>query len=369
MDRAPWHSKKPRYGAEGSAAVEKRRQAFLASGEPIPKQGENAPFYGGPAFEVPELGDDDLLDGDTVREALAAMHELATKPEQPFFLAVGFANPHVPWVAPKKYFDLYSVDELPLPDNRYPPRHAPPFAATSGADFFWYGTCPRTGTSRPSSAASACRATWPPSATWTPAWAVSEELDRLKLSDNTIVVFWGDHGYYMGEHNWWGAKHNNYEGATRGAANDRRPRPEDRRPAQPSVGRIRRHLPVAGRIVRPGPARGRRRSGRQELRPLLNDPNRPWKPAAFSEYPKGGYQGTAMRTDRYRYVRWLDKQGQVAAEELYHHQADPAENENLAGKAENRELLDQLARQMSELAKAPVPAGTKPKASRKRKSP
>ena len=64
----PWHSKKPRYGAEGSAAVEKRRQAFLDAGEPLPQKGENAPFYGGPAFEAPDLADDDLLDGDTARD-------------------------------------------------------------------------------------------------------------------------------------------------------------------------------------------------------------------------------------------------------------------------------------------------------------
>ena len=76
----PWHSKKPRYGPVGSAAVEQRRQALLASGQPIPKQGENAPFYGGPAFEAPDLADDDLLDGDTTREALVAMRELAAKP-------------------------------------------------------------------------------------------------------------------------------------------------------------------------------------------------------------------------------------------------------------------------------------------------
>jgi len=102
--------------------------------------------------------------------------------------------------------------------------------------------------------------------------------------------------------------------------------------------------------------------------PLLTDPNLPWKPAAFSEYPKGGYQGTAMRTDRYRYVRWIDKQGQVAAEELYDHQADPAENENRAAKPENRALLERLARQMGELAKSVAPEPSQPKSPRKRKS-
>lgn len=363
----PWHSKKPRYGAVGSAAVEQRRQAFLASGEPIPKQGENAPFYGGPAFEAPEVADDELLDGDTTREALAAMRELAANPQQPFFLAVGFANPHVPWVAPKKYFDLYRADELPLPENRYPPRHAPAFAATSGADFFWYGNVPKDRNITPEFGRQ-CLQGYLAAISYVDACVgrLLDELDRLRLSENTLVVFWGDHGYYMGEHNWWGAKHNNYEGATRAPL-------LIAVPGQQTAGQHSRALiefvDIYPSLVElcglPPPADAAGLEGRS-FAPLLTDPNRDWKPAAFSEYPKGAYQGTAMRTDRYRYVRWLDKQGQLAAEELYDHQADPAENENLAGRPEHRALLEQLGQQWSDLAKSPAPMATQPKAARRK---
>src|SRR5436190_9565734 len=109
-----WHSKKPRVGPVGKAAQEKRRAEYAKSGKTAPKKGEGTISYATPAFEAPEVGDEDLLDGDTAREGISILRELAKKPEQPFFFAVGFANPHVPWVAPKKYWDLYDPAKIPM---------------------------------------------------------------------------------------------------------------------------------------------------------------------------------------------------------------------------------------------------------------
>ncbi len=197
-------------------------------------KGPGAPFYAGPAFEAPDCEDGALVDGDAAREAVEALRQLAKAPDQPFFLAVGFVNPHVPWVAPKKYFDLYDPAQIKLPDNRYAPRNAPKYAATTGADFFWYGNTPKNRVVTPEFGRQ-CLQAYFAAISYVDACVgqVLDELDRLGLRDNTIIVFWGDHGYYMGEHNWWGSKHNNYEGATRRAA-DRlaarhaRGRPEDR---------------------------------------------------------------------------------------------------------------------------------------------
>ncbi len=352
----PWHSKKPRYGLEGTAAVAKRRADLKASGRPIPKQGENAPFYGGPAFEAPDVGDDDLLDGDTVRESLGALRELAARPEQPFFLAVGFANPHVPWVAPRKYFDLYPLEKVSLPENRHPPRNAPAFAATSGADFYWYGNVPKDRQITPEFGRR-CLQGYLAAISYVDAGVgrLLDELDQLGLRDNTIIVFCGDHGYYMGEHNWWGSKHNNYEGATRAPL-------IVSVPGQRTAGQHTRGLvefvdiyPSLVELCGLPPSQDAAGLEGVSFAPLLADPNRDWKPAAFSEYPKGGNQGTAMRTDRYRYVRWIGKDGQLVAEELYDHQADPAENENVAVKPENRSLLEELGKQMN--ARRPVRQG------------
>ena len=91
------------------------------------------------------------------------------------------------------------------------------------------------------------------------------------------------------------------------------------------------------------------------FRPLLDEPDRPWKTAAFSHYPKGGNLGTAMRTDRYRYVEWVNKKGGWSVRELYDHRTDPAENVNIADRSENATLLADLGRQMKAGWKAAVP--------------
>src|SRR5262245_14447873 len=89
-----WHSKKPRYGPIGQAAIAAQRKDDEAKG--IRRQGRarGVGFYAGPAFEIVEGGDDDLLDGDTAVAAIAHLREYARDPSRPFFLAVGFANPH-----------------------------------------------------------------------------------------------------------------------------------------------------------------------------------------------------------------------------------------------------------------------------------
>ena len=342
----PWHSKKPRYGPVGRAAVAKRRQALEASGQPIPQRGVNAPIYAGPAFEAPDLADDELLDGDTAREAIEALRQLAAKPEQPFFLAVGFANPHVPWVAPKKYFDLYRAEDLPLPENRYAPKNAPAFAATSGADFYWYSNVPQDRKISPQFGRQ-CLQGYLAAISYVDACIgrLLAELDRLNLRDRTLVVFWGDHGYYMGEHDWWGGKHNNYEGATRAPLLVAAP---GMKAAGKKTEALVELVDIYPSLVEwcglPQPRDAAGLEGRSFV-PLLQDPRRPWDKPAFSEYPKGGHRGVAMRTDRYRYVQWMDKSGKLVARELYDHQTDPAENENRASHPEYAKTLEELADQ------------------------
>ncbi|MBI5395073.1 MAG: sulfatase [Verrucomicrobia bacterium] len=349
----PWHSKAPRYGPEAQALVKKQVAEMKARGEVIPKTGKKLPIFRGPAFEAPDLADADLLDGDTTREALAAMRELAAKPQQPFFLAVGFANPHVPWVAPKRYWDLYHAEDIPLPPNQFAPKNAPEFAAKSGDDFYWYSNVPKDRVITPEFGRQ-CLHGYLAAISYVDACVgrLLDELDRLGLREKTLVVFWGDHGYYMGEHSWWGGKHNNYEGATRApllAA----------LPGQKTAGQKTRALvefvdifPSLADLCGLPPSPGVEGTS---FKPLLDDPKRPWKKAAFSEYPKGGNQGIAMRTDRYRYVEWKDKKGEIVARELYDHQADPQENENVAGKPEHAKVIATLGAQVKAGWKAARP--------------
>ncbi len=335
-----WQAKKPRYGPEGQAAVRQYREEMKAAGKTIPARGQGAAFYAGPAFEAPDVADEDLADGDIAREATLALRDLAQRSEQPFFLAIGFHNPHVPWIAPKKYWDLYDPQNLPLPDNQYPPKDAPNFAARTGADFYWYGNVPKDRKITPEFGRR-CLHGYLAAVSYVDALVgrLLDTLAELKLANNTVVVFWGDHGYYMGEHGWWGGKHNNYEGATRAPL-------IVRVPGQPNPGATANGLvefvdiypsltEICG-LPAPEGAEGR------SFKPLIENPSASIKDAACSWYPKGGYQGIAMRTDRWRFVRWR-KRGVPDVYELYDHQADPAENQNLAGKPEYETTVQELA--------------------------
>ncbi|MBN1417953.1 MAG: sulfatase [Planctomycetes bacterium] len=344
-----WQPSAPRYGPEGMALVRKRRAEIKASGKPAPTRGAGAPFYAGPAFEDPDVADDALADGDTAREAVAAIRDLAKTRDRPFFLAVGFHNPHVPWVAPKRYWDLYREEDLKLPDNPFAPRNAPAFAARSGDDFYWYSNVPKDRTITPAFGRR-CLHGYLAAVSYIDAQVgrLLAALDETGLAKTTIVCLWGDHGYYMGEHGWWGGKHNNYEGATRApliiacpgkTAGSHTAALVDFVDIYPSL------VDLCGLPV-PDGLEG------MSFAPLIADPRRAWKEAAFSQYPRGGYLGTAMRTDRYRYVEWTDEEGKVAAVELYDHERDPAENENIASRPEHRDLLAGLARQLRARAKS-----------------
>ncbi len=340
-----WQSKKPRYGPAGDAAVKKRREALQASGQEIPKRGKGAPFYAGPAFEDPDVADDDLVDGDTGREGVEALRELSRKPE-PFFLGVGFHNPHVPWVAPKKYWDLYDPGDIRLPDNMHAPKDAPEFAACSGDDFYWYGNVPEDRKISPEFGRR-CLHGYLAAVSYVDAQVgrLLNELDRLGLREKTAVILWGDHGYYMGEHGWWGGKHNNYEGATRAPLIVSVPGAKSPGAKCDALVEFVDIYPSLAEICGLPAAEGMEG---KSLRPLLDNPKGSIKDAGCSWYPKGGYLGVAMRTDRWRFVEWR-KANQPAVHELYDHQADAAENRNVAGRPEHAGVLKELSERLGKL--------------------
>ena len=340
-----WQSHRPRYGPDGESAVRKYRDGMKATGKVIPQKGQGAAFYAGPAFEAPDVPDDALADGDIARAAAAALSEIANKSEQAFFLAVGFHNPHVPWVAPKKYWDLYNPEDIRLPDNQYPPKNAPNFAARSGDDFYWYGNVPKDRKITPEFGRQ-CMHGYLAAVSYIDSQVghLLGALSRLGLEKNTLVILWGDHGYYMGEHGWWGGKHNNYEGATRAPLIVAVPGQEKQGikcdalvefvDIYPSL------VDICG-LPMPDGLEGR------SFKLLLDNPRGFIKETGCSWYPKGGYQGVAMRTDRGRFVEWR-KTGEPNIYELYDHQNDPQENENLANKPEYSETIRMFSAKLQE---------------------
>lgn len=358
-----WHSQKPRTSPATQEAVAAFVADAKAKGTEIPQRGAGSRNSMVPPFEAVECEDGDLLDGDTAAHAIEQLREHANHPDRPFFLAVGFANPHVPWIAPKKYFDLYDPATLPLAKNEFLPAGAPEFAAKSGADFYWYRDVPQVGGKElPEEFKRGGLQGYLAAISYVDAQVgkLLDALDETGLSKNTLVVFWSDHGYYMGEHTWWGGKHNNYEGATRNCLIVATP---GQRTAGKSTEALAQAVDLAptladlcGLPADPG-FQGR------SLRPVIEDASATVNEAAYSWYPKDGYLGVAMRTAEWRYVEWT-KPGAPVERELYRTSDDFQNDRNLAADPAHAETLGILGRQLR--AKFPVQEVSEPKQSKKK---
>lgn len=302
----------------------------------------------GEPFEMADVPDSQYQDGSLADMAVAKLAELKRK-EQPFFLAVGFLKPHLPFNAPKKYWDLYDPAQLKLAENPFPPKDAPDYAVTDFGELRNYFGVPQEGPIPEDMARKLIHA-YRAATSFTDAnvGKVLAELDRLGLRENTIVVLWGDHGWKLGEHASW-CKHTNME-------NDAHAPLIIAAPGAKAAGQSSRALvefvdvfPTLCELAGlPSPAQLEGTSAR----PLLDDPNRPWKAAAFSQYPRAPQSGPrlmgyAMKTDRYRYIQWRNREtGEAVAHELYDHERDPAENLNVADQPESKELMSQFADQL-----------------------
>lgn len=357
-----WHSQKPRTSPETKAAVAKFVADAKAKGITLPRQGKGNRNSAIPPFEAVDCADDDLLDGDCAAHAIEQLREHAQHPDRPFFLAVGFANPHVPWISPKKYWELYDCEKLPLAKNEFLPKGSPGFAATSGKDFYWYKGVPQvSGEALPESFKRECLHGYLAAISYVDAQVgrLLAALEETGLDKNTVVVYWSDHGYYMGEHTWWGAKHNNYEGATRNCMIIATP---GQKTAGQRTAALAQAVDIAPTLTELCGLPAHEGFQGRSLKPLLENPRGSVNEAAYSWYPKGGYLGVAMRTDRWRYVEWT-KPGAPTERELFDMQIDPQDDQNVADKPANAEVIESLSRQMRErfpvqAFKAPAATGT-----------
>lgn len=322
--------------------------------------------YRGPVTDDEDVPDGQRIDGALTDLALKHMRMAARQP-LPFFLAVGYIRPHLPFCAPRKYWDLYDRDKIPMAQNDFMPINMPAvaFGDINQGGFYELRSymdmrkapSPFVG----SLSEAECRRLkhgYYASVSHTDAQVgrLLDELDRLKLADNTIIILWGDHGWKLGEHHSW-CKQTNFEIDTRAplimAA-----------PGTKSVGKhsgaivefidIFPTLCELAGLPTPGNLEGK------SLAKIIHDPTAAVKEAAFSQFPRklkgGDYMGYAMRTDRYRYVEWLDQSNwKIAEVELYDERKDPDENTNIAGEPENQPLLKQLSEKLWKTL--PYPSG------------
>lgn len=311
----------------------------------------------GPATEIQEQPDDKNFDGKQTSDALAKMRQLSAG-DSPFFLAVGYIRPHLPFITPKQYWDLYNRAKLPLAENCFMPRGAPAvaFGDRSLGGFYElrgymdYADAPSP-FDRPltESQQRELRHGYYASVSFTDAQVgrLLAGLDELGLASNTIVVLWSDHGWKLGEHNGW-CKQTVYEIDTRAPLMIRAPNAKaNGQKCAALVEFVDLYPTLCDLAGLPAPKSLEGKS----LVPLLSDATARVKDAAFSQFPRKhegrDYMGYAMRTDRYRYIEWLDAvSGQTFSRELYDHQHDEAENENLAERPDQATLLTQLDKQL-----------------------
>ncbi len=349
----PWQSSRGQaYGLPANLALNNRQPAApAAAADSVKKSGkkkkEATPRNSrGPAFEGADVPDDTFTDGQNATLAVAALAQLAKKKE-PFFLAVGFAKPHLPFVAPKKYWDLYDPAKIQLAPNKFRPKDAPDYAIQPGGELRSYHGIPQG--SIPDDLARQLKHGYYASISYMDAQLgrVLDELDRLDLRKNTIVILWGDHGWKLGEHDAW-CKHSNAENDTNGALLLSVPGMKNTGAKSNAIVEFVDIYPTLAELA--GLPLPKHLEG-VSFKPLLDNPQRPWKQAAFSQYPRnagqssvGALMGYSMRTERYRFTVWVgrDDHSKIDAIELYDHQTDPQENTNIAKVPANAALVDKL---------------------------
>lgn len=317
-DPASWSEKHLHPKADYYALPESRPSAHEGGSR-------GAGVYGA-ATESADVPDDTYEDGLIAGEAVKKLAALKDG-KSPFYLAVGFRCPHLPFVAPKKYWDRIDAAKLRLPESDSLPQGAPGAAGPGTDELRKYKGIPQGkavlgeeqkrhlmhGYYAATSYVDAC------------VGRVLQALDSSGLADSTIIVVWGDHGYHLGDHGIWG-KHTNFELAARiplmvampgkaGAVSSALVETVDIYPT----------LAALAGLTAPQGLDGR------SFAALFDNPTAPHRDHVTHVYPRGDLLGRAVRTDRYRLVEWnkIGAAPERAMIELYDYQADPDEKTNL----------------------------------------
>lgn len=314
------------------------------------------PLYKSPVTEAYDVPDTAYRDGQIGNLAAAMLKEHATS-SQPFFLAVGFWRPHLPFVAPKKYWDLYKENEIPMPASSGPPEDAPEIALYDSKEIKGYGLVPKDREFTEDEIRH-YRHGYYASISFLDAQVgkILDALDESGKADETIVIFTSDHGFHIGEHAQWG-KTSNFELDARVPLIISHPgKPSehgkdstalfelvDLYPTMADLGGIRENLPEnlegvsLAHTVADASAKGKEVALSQHQHPFYVKP-KDWKSIGYS-----------MRTDRYRYTEWrpIDGEGAFLGIELYDHREDPHETKNLAYLPEQAELVAKLKSQLA----------------------
>ncbi|MDB4297144.1 sulfatase [Flavobacteriaceae bacterium] len=282
-------------------------------------------FTKGPATDNGDVDDLGYSDGQNAAFTIEKLKELKN---DKFFIAIGFQKPHLPFNAPKKYWDMYNRDELKFPEYRKKPQGAPGYALANvtNGELHAYSDIERKATVPDAKGLELIHG-YNACVSYVDAQVgkIMKSLEDEGLADNTIVVLFADHGWKLGEYNAW-SKHTNYEIDTRVPLMIRVPGLKSgvQTEALAELVDVFPTLCELTNIKAPKELQG------TSLVPVLNDLDATVKEGAFSQFRRGSKEGITVRTKNLRLVKWYNKKtGKADAYELYDHRVDPNETKNV----------------------------------------
>lgn len=313
--------------------------------------------YVRPSVECVDVPDNAYNDGSNALFAKDVLAKLS-KEEKPFFFAVGFSKPHLPFVAPKKYWDMYKREEMPIAPFQQKAKNSPDLAYHRASELYAYSDIPSIasfsdqkggGLDLPLDKQKELIHGYYASTSYTDAQIgiLLDALDSLGLSKNTVIVLWGDHGWHLGDHNLW-CKHTNFEQATRAPLLISAPwiKPSKTNSQVEFIDIFPTVCDLAGVKV-PSHLDGK------SLVPVMKNPKSKVKEYSVSQFPRssnameterlgyslGEFMGYSIRTERYRYTVWVKNNFRstqpfsndlIIATEMYDYEKDPNETVNVA---------------------------------------
>jgi iduronate 2-sulfatase len=328
-NETPWFPQGDWQGWQAYVLPESHKQI-----EPRP----GGPGVNGPSFEWPDAPDHIYPDGMIADEAVRRLRQFRNS-DEPFFLAVGFMKPHLPFNAPKKYWDMYDFNEIKLPDNMKKPDGAPDESMHNFGELRNYTDVPDQGPLDEEFMRKLIHGYYAcVSYTDAQIGKVLNELERLGLAENTIVILWGDHGWHLGEHDLW-CKHCNFEKVLRVPLVLKAPGKKQNLKTDALVEFVDIYpslVELAG-LEKPFHLQGK------SFVPLTENPNQPWKEEVYCRW----IRGETVVTKTHTYTEWFsDQTGKVTARMMYDLTEDPEETVNISEKQENKKLVGELSEKL-----------------------
>ncbi|MAD58948.1 MAG: hypothetical protein CMB81_01270 [Flammeovirgaceae bacterium] len=329
---------------ENKKVLSEIREKAIADGIPNRGMWEYLRSKHKPSTESFDISDEGYFDGAMTLKAVNQINKLA-EGDDPFFLAVGFQKPHLPFVAPKRYWDMYERENIELAKYQKWARGTVKLSYNNNGEMRSYTDIPDSfednGLINPEKQKELIHGYYAcVSYIDAQVGKIIEAVKENGLLENTTIILWGDHGWHLGDHGQW-AKHSNFEQATRSPLIivDPKTKKNNFNSSPTEFIDVFPTLVELSELKNPDNLQGK------SLVPILTGKSKKVKDYAVSQYPRGKAMGYALRNERYRYVAWYKnrnsiKEQDIIIKELYDYKNDPEETVNMVGI--ERELAEEF---------------------------